>query len=578
MTYAELKAEADKRWAAKQSQSRTRIVLNESAPDYDMGGRRTKAALQAEIAKRGLDVSLERTGNFGMDWKCPLVKVIRPGAPAVWYGPVLAADVPCFVDEAVLGQKVNNGKALFVEGDQAREGIVPLTELPWWRPQHRIIMELWGLIDPEDVYDYIANDGYGALHKVMSGEITPDQVIEELKASGLAGRGGAYFPTGIKWEGAKRARGAPKFVVCNTEEGEPSIYKDRRICESNPHQLIEGMAIAAFVIGSHKGYNYIGPHPLAVERFNHSLKEANEAGILGKQVLGFDFELDIETRRGFGSYVSGEASAMQASIEGGRAMPRVKLQRSVEAGVWEKPTCVNNTETYSFVPPILRNGGKWFSEIGKGLSGTKMYSITGHCEHVGLVEVPFGEPVRTFVEQLAGPIRSGRPIKSITFGGPTGGPIPPSLFDTPADPKSCNNIGLLAYGAGGVIVLDESACHLDVIRYFMAFMENQSCGKCTPCRIGCHELLVTLDRISQGLGVPADILTLEDMGDEVAKLSICGHGQAAPYPVFMVLQHYRDEIEAHILDKRCPAGVCPMHPPAEVGQGGFLLMQPVTIQ
>ncbi len=337
------------------------------------------------------------------------------------------------------------------------------------------------------------------------------------------------------------------------------------------------MAICAYVIGSHKGYNYIGPHPLAVERFNHALKQANETGILGKQVLGFDFELDIETRRGFGSYVSGEASAMQASIEGGRAMPRVKLQRSVEAGVWEKPTCVNNTETFSFAPPIIHNGGKWFSEIGTGMSGTKMYSITGHSEYVGLIEVPFGIPVRTFVEDLAGPIRSGRPIKSIVFGGPTGGPIPPHLFDTPADPKDCNKIGVLAFGAGGVIVLDDSACHVDVLKYFMAFMENQSCGKCTPFRIGCHELLLVLERISQGRGVPEDILTLEDMGDEVAKLSICGHGQAAPYPIFMVLQHYRDEVEAHIVDKRCPAGVCPMQPPEDATQSGFLLMQPVRV-
>jgi NADH:ubiquinone oxidoreductase subunit F (NADH-binding)/(2Fe-2S) ferredoxin len=577
VTYRELRAQADQRWRDKTSQTRPRVILNESAPDYDMGGRKTKAAFLDEVAKRGLDVSIERTGNFGMDWKCPLVKVARPGQPAVWYGPVRAADVPRFLDEAVMGQKVNNGLALFTEGDQAIDGIALLKDLPWWQPQMRIIMEHWGQIDPEDIYDYIALGGYSALAKVISGETAKEKVIEELKASGLAGRGGAYFPAGRKWEGAMRARGAPKYVICNTEEGEPSIYKDRRICESNPHQLIEGMAICAYVIGSHKGYNYIGPHPLAVERFNHAIKQANEAGVLGKQVLGADFEFDLELRRGFGSYVSGEASAMQASIEGGRAMPRVKLQRSVEAGVWEKPTDVNNTETFSFVPPILNNGGAWFAAIGTGMSGTKMYSITGHSEYVGLVEVPFGVPVRKFAEDMAGPMRSGRPIKTIIFGGPTGGPIPPSLFDTPADPKDCNKIGVLAYGAGGVIVLDDSACMVDVIKYFMAFMENQSCGKCTPCRIGCHELLLVLERISQGLGRPRDILTLEDMGDEVAKLSICGHGQAAPYPIFMVLQHYRDEVEAHILDKRCPAGVCSMRPPEEIGQTGYLLMQPVRV-
>ncbi len=576
-SYQELKAQADQRWQDKISQQRPRIILAESAPDYDMGGRRTKAAFQDEIARRGLDVCIERTGNFGMDWKAPLVTVVRPGAPAVWYGPVKAADVPRFLDEAVLGNRVNNGLGLFVDANEPYQGIPALQSLPWFSVQRRIIMELWGRIDPEDVFDYIAHGGYSALFKVLSGELPPERVIEELKTSGLAGRGGGYFPIGIKWEGGMKARGRPKFVVCNTEEGEPSIYKDRRLLESNPHMLIEGMTICAAVIQSHKGYNYIGPHPLAVERFNRAVQQANEVGILGKQVLGFDLEFDIETRRGFGSYVSGEASAMQASIEGGRALPRVKLQRSVEAGLWEKPTVVNNTESFSFVPSILNNGGAWFAGIGQGMTGTKMYSITGHNEFVGLIEAPFGIPVKHFANELAGPMRSGRPLKTVIFGGPTGGPIPPHLFDTPANPKDCNAIGLLAYGAGGVIVLDDSACILDVIKYFMAFMENQSCGKCTPCRIGCHELLVTLSRISEGRGVPADILTLEDMGDQVAKLSICGHGQAAPYPVFMALQHWREEIEAHILDKRCPAGVCRMKPPEEVGQTGYLLMQPVRV-
>ncbi len=577
MTFAELKAEADRRWQAKISQPRTRIILGESAPDYDMGGRRTKVAFQEEIAKRGLDVSLERTGNFGMDWKCPLVKVMKRGKVPVWYGPIHAADVPAFLDEVIVGDKVNTPQALFVESDVSYQGVTALKDLPWYAIQRRIVMEHWGLIDPEDVYDYIAVGGYEQLQRVLSGQMSPDQVIDELKKSALEGRGGAYFPAAIKWDGARRARGAPKFVLCNTEEGEPSIYKDRRICESNPHNIIEGMIICGFVIGSQKGYNYIGPHPLAVQRFNHAVKQANEVGLLGKDILGFDFEFDLETRRGFGSYVSGEGSAMQTSIEGMRANPRVKLQRSVEAGVWEKPTSYNNTESFSFVPSILRNGGEWFAGIGTGTTGTKMYSITGHSEYVGLVEVPFGIPVRHFAEELAGPIRSGRPLKTVIFGGPTGAPIPPDCFDTPAEPKACNKIGVLAYGAGGIIVLDDSACILDVIKYFMAFMDNQSCGKCTPCRIGCHELLITLDRISRGLGKPEDVLTLEDMGDQVAKLSICGHGQAAPYPVFMMLQHWRAELDAHIVEKRCPAGVCPMEAASDVGQGGYLLMQPVRI-
>lgn len=578
MTYQELKERADRQWAEKIGQNRIRIILSESAPDYDMGGRRTKAAFEAEISKRGLDVSLERTGNFGMDWKCPLVTVKKPGKPAVWYGPVLARDVAQFIDDVVVGSQVSTGLALFAESDTTYEGVPALKDVPWFSVQQRIIMEHWGHIDPENVYDYIANGGYVALQKIISGEITREQVIEELKTSGLIGRGGAYFPTGIKWEGAMRARGRPKFVMCNCEEGEPSIYKDRRLLESDPHKLIEGMIICAWVIGSNKGYIYIGEHPMARQRFAMAIAHANEVGILGKKVLGFDFECDIEIRHGAGSYVSGESSAMQASIEGGRAMPRVKLTRSVESGLWEKPTAANNVETFAFVPHIVNNGGAWFAGTGiKGATGTKMYSLTGHLTNVGLVEVPFGLPVRNFVEELSGPMRSGKPVKTIIFGGPTGGPIPPDLWDTPADPTSTGKVGVLAFGAGGVIVLEEGSCMVDTIKYFMAFMANQSCGKCTPCRIGCHEMLLTLTRLTEGRGTPEDILSLEDMGDQVAKLSICGHGQAAPYPVFGVLQHYRAELEAHITEKRCPEGVCAMEPPSSARESGYLLMQPVRV-
>ncbi|MHB8618473.1 MAG: NADH-quinone oxidoreductase subunit F, partial [Chloroflexota bacterium] len=457
MTYEDLKDQAVRQWEDRRGQRRTRIVLSESATDYDAGGKRTKAAFEREIASRGLDISLERTGNFGMDWKCPLVTVIKPGRVPVWYGPVTAADVPAFMDDVVVGTQVNIPLALFVESDQPYQGVTPLKDVPWYAVQHRIVMDLWGHIDPESIQDYIANGGYGALHKLLSGQITPEQVIDELKTSGLIGRGGAYFPTGIKWEGARRARGAPKFVVCNCEEGEPSIYKDRRLLESDPHKLIEGMAICAAIIGSKKAYIYIGEHPVARRRFAHAVAQANELGLLGKNILGFDFECDIEIRFGAGSYVSGESSAMQASIEGGRAMPRVKLARSVESGLWEKPTVVNNVETFAFIPHIIHNGGAWFAAIGdKRATGTKMYSLTGHLTNVGLVEVPFGLPIRKFVEDLAGPMRSGLPVKTIIFGGPTGGTIPADLWDTPADPKSCADIGVLAYGAGGVILLDES--------------------------------------------------------------------------------------------------------------------------
>ncbi|MDE3078286.1 MAG: NADH-quinone oxidoreductase subunit F, partial [Chloroflexota bacterium] len=308
MNYQELKERADREWQAKVGQRRTRIILGESAPDYDNGGRNNRAAFEREIAARKLDVSLERTGNFGMDWKSPLVTVIKPGKVPVWYGPVRQADIPGFVDEVVVGDKVNAPAALFVESDQPYQGVPALKDVPWYAVQQRLIMEHWGRIDPESTWDYLANGGYTALQKVLSGGIAPEQVIEELKTSGLTGRGGAYFPTGLKWESARRARGRPKFVICNCEEGEPAIYKDRRLLESNPHQLIEGMMICAYVVGSHKAYCYIGEHPVARTRFAEAIRQANELGILGKNVLGFDFELDIEIRWGAGSYVSGEGS------------------------------------------------------------------------------------------------------------------------------------------------------------------------------------------------------------------------------------------------------------------------------
>ncbi len=420
-----------------------------------------------------------------------------------------------------------------------------------------------GIIDPENIEEYIARDGYTALAKVLS-SMTPEEVIEEVKKSGLRGRGGGGFPTGIKWEVARRAPGDVKYIVCNADEGDPGAFMDRSIIEADPHSVIEGMIIGAYAVGAHKGYIYVRiEYPLAIKRFQIALKQAREYGLLGKDILGTGFDFDIELRRGAGLFVCGEETALITSIRGLPGEPHPKYIYPAERGLWGKPTVINNVETWANIPPIINRGAEWFASIGTtydkspwgGSKGTKIFSLVGKINNTGLVEVPMGITLRQIIYDIGGGIPGGKKFKAIQTGGPSGGIIPESLIDTPVDFDRLLEIGSMM-GSGGMVVMDETDCMVEVARYYMEFLSVESCGKCTPCREGLRNMLRILTNITQGKGKEGDIELLEELCHTVAEASLCALGGTAPNPVLSTIKYFREEYEAHIKDKKCPAGVC----------------------
>jgi len=419
----------------------------------------------------------------------------------------------------------------------------------------RIVLRNSGLIDPEKIDEYIARDGYDALKKALS--MKPEQVIEEVLASGLRGRGGAGFPTGLKWKFARGAKGDKKYFVCNADEGDPGAFMDRSVLESDPHSIIEGMAIGGFSIGSDEGIIYCrAEYPLAIKHLNVALEQAREKGYLGKNILGSDFSFDIHIKEGAGAFVCGEETAMIASIEGRRGMPRPRPPFPANSGVFGKPTNINNVETIANIPWIILNGAAKFSEYGIGKSrGTKVFALAGKIKKGGLAEVPMGMPLREVIFNVAGGIAENKKFKAVQLGGPSGGCIPESLLDTPVDYESINATGAIM-GSGGMVVMDETTCIVDVAKFFLAFVQKESCGKCPFCRIGTKRMLEILERISEGKGVMEDLDTLLDLAYQVKEGSLCGLGQTAPNPVLTTLKYFREEYETHIRDKKCPAKVC----------------------
>ncbi|MBI4569464.1 MAG: SLBB domain-containing protein [Planctomycetes bacterium] len=485
-----------------------------------------------------------------------LVDIVKPGRPLITYGRVTPALVPSLVEQCIVGDGTLPEHAVAVAGDAAVDGIPTYGELPFFRGQHRIVMQHWGLIDPDSIDDYIANSGYSAFAKALF-EMKPEEIIAEMKTSDLMGRGGAAFPAGVKWESCRKAKGYPKYVICNGEEGEPGIYKDRRLMEANPHSVIEGMLIAAVAIGSDQGYFYIGgEHLLAVERVERALHQAREYGLLGKGILGSEFSFKLTVRKGAGSYAAGESSALMSSIEGRRAMPRVKLVRSAERGLWMKPTSMNNVETYANVASIINNGGAWYAGIGteKG-KGTKIFALHGNIANTGLVEVPIGTTLRRLIYDLGGGIPGGKRFKAAQPGGPSGGCLPASLLDIPMDFDPLEEVGS-TMGSGGLVVMDEDVCIIDMAKFFLDFDQRESCGRCTSCRIGTQRLYDILDAISIGEGDPRDLEMLDVLGEVTREASLCGLGQAAALFALSTVRHFPEEYRAHIEDKRCPANVC----------------------
>jgi len=426
----------------------------------------------------------------------------------------------------------------------------------FYEKQKKVVLSSCGEIDPESIASYISAGGYKALEKTLK-DMSPEAVIEEIKRSGIRGRGGAGFPTGIKWEMARKAPENEKYIICNADEGDPGAFMDRAVIEGNPHTVIEGMLIGGYAIGARKGYVYIrAEYPLAVERLKKAIDEAKSKNFLGKNILQTGFDFDIKIKLGAGAFVCGEETALIASIEGKRGMPRAKPPFPVQKGLFGKPTVINNVETLANIPYIITRGAEWFASYGTEKSkGTKVFALTGKVKNTGLIEVPLGIPLREIIYDIGGGIEGGRALKAVQTGGPSGGCIPAELIDTPVDYESLAKVGSIM-GSGGMIILDETDCMVNVAQYFLQFTQSESCGKCVPCRIGTKRLLEILKRITSGRGKPEDIEKLEKLSHDIKASSLCGLGQTAPNPVLSTLHYFRNEYEAHIHDKRCPAGVC----------------------
>ena len=493
------------------------------------------------------DVEIKKVGCIGLCYMEPIVEIERDGK-SIAYGKV----------DTALAKEIAESHA--VRGEIVQRAVIldpssKACENERMDSQVRIVLRNSGLIDPEKIDEYVARDGYDALKKALS--ITPEQVIEEVLASGLRGRGGAGFPTGLKWKFARAAKGDKKYFVCNADEGDPGAFMDRSVLESDPHSIIEGMAIGGFSIGSDEGIIYCrAEYPLAIKHLNVALEQAREKGYLGKNILGSDFSFDIHIKEGAGAFVCGEETAMIASIEGRRGMPRPRPPFPANSGVFGKPTNINNVETIANIPWIILNGAAKFSEYGIGKSrGTKVFALAGKIKKGGLAEVPMGMPLREVIFNVAGGIAENKKFKAVQLGGPSGGCIPESLLDTPVDYESINATGAIM-GSGGMVVMDETTCIVDVSKFFLAFVQKESCGKCPFCRIGTKRMLEILERISEGKGVMEDLDTLLDLAYQVKEGSLCGLGQTAPNPVLTTLKYFREEYETHIRDKKCPAKVC----------------------
>ena len=519
------------------------------------GSDKVAAAFEAEIVTAGLEneVKVIRTGCFGLCALGPIVVIYPEGT---FYSMVKPEDVAEIVNEHLLkGRPVI--RLLYNETVAEDNSIKSLDETSFYKKQKRIALRNCGVINPENIEEYIAFDGYAALGKALT-EMTPDEVIQVVLDSGLRGRGGGGFPTGRKWQLACADRGkVEKYVCCNADEGDPGAFMDRSVLEGDPHSVIEAMAIAGYAIGADQGYVYVrAEYPIAVNRLTTAIQQAREYGLLGKNIFGTDFSFDIDIKLGAGAFVCGEETALMTSIEGMRGEPRPRPPFPAKKGLFGRPTILNNVETYANIPQIILKGADWFRSMGTEKSpGTKVFALGGKIKHTGLVEVPMGTTLREIVEEIGGGIPGGKKFKAAQTGGPSGGCIPAELIDTPMDYDYLGAIGSMM-GSGGLIVMDEDTCMVDIAKFFLEFTVDESCGKCTPCRVGTKRLLELLEKITSGNGTMRDLERIEELAQFIKENSLCGLGQTAPNPVLSTLQYFRDEYLAHIQDKRCPAGVC----------------------
>lgn len=509
--------------------------------------------LEEEIKKNGKEneIGIVKTGCFGLCALGPIMIVYPEGA---FYSRVTVDDIPEIVSEHLVNGNVVT--RLLYEETVDGEKILPLNETKFYKKQHRIALRNCGVIAPECIDEYIGTHGYEALGKVLT-EMTPENVIQTMLDSGLRGRGGAGFPTGLKWKFAAANDADQKYVCCNADEGDPGAFMDRSILEGDPHVVLEAMAIAGYAIGASQGYIYVrAEYPIAIERLEIAIKQAREYGLLGKDIFGTGFDFDIDLRLGAGAFVCGEETALMTSIEGNRGEPRPRPPFPALKGLFQKPTILNNVETWANVPRIILNGAEWFASMGTEKSkGTKVFALGGKIHNTGLVEVPMGTTLREVVEEIGGGIPNGKKFKAAQTGGPSGGCIPAEHFDVPIDFDNLKSIGSMM-GSGGLIVMDESTCMVDIAKFFLEFTVDESCGKCTPCRIGTKRMLEILDKITKGQATMEDLDKLEELCAHVSQSSLCALGQTAANPIISTLRYFRDEYIAHIVDKKCPAGVC----------------------
>ncbi len=517
------------------------------------GSQQIMETLKEEIKKAGLEkeVSVVQTGCHGL---CALGPIMIVYPDASFYSMVKVEDIPEIVQEHLLKGRVVT--RLLYQETVTPAGVKALIDTDFYKKQHRIALRNCGIINPEVIEEYIGTGGYQALGKVLT-EMTPGDVIQCLIDSGLRGRGGGGFPTGLKWKLAKQNEADQKYVCCNADEGDPGAFMDRSVLEGDPHAVLEAMAIAGYAIGANQGYIYVrAEYPIAVERLKIAISQAREMELLGKDIFGSGFDFDIDLRLGAGAFVCGEETALMTSIEGNRGEPRPRPPFPAQKGLFGKPTILNNVETYANIPQIILNGPEWFSSMGTEKSkGTKVFALGGKIHNTGLVEIPMGTTLREVIEEIGGGIPNGKKFKAAQTGGPSGGCIPAEHFDIPIDYDNLISIGSMM-GSGGLIVMDETDCMVDIAKFFLEFTVEESCGKCTPCRIGTKRMLEILTKITKGTATMEDLDKLEELCYYVKENSACGLGQTAPNPVLSTLRYFRDEYEAHIKEKRCPAGVC----------------------
>ena len=507
-------------------------------------------SLNDELIKQGLidEVQILETTRIGdPELYGPDLTIYPEGTH---YTNLTFYDIPRLVEEHFIKGRVLKQYAAKMTDSIDEELSAPRSK------EIRVVLRNIGEIDPRNIEDYFAHDGYMALGKVLT-EMSPEEVIQEVLDAKLRGRGGAGFPTGLKWKFARQAEGNIKYIICNADEGDPGAFMNRRVLEGDPHSVIEGMIIAAYAIGAKQGYVYCrAEYPIAVSTLNLAIKQARSFGLLGKNIMGTDFSFDLEVRMGAGAFVCGEETALMASIEGSRGEPRARPPFPAQKGLWGKPTNINNVETYANVPQIILKGAEWFSSMGTEKSkGTKTFALAGDVKNTGLIEVPFGITLREIIFEVGGGIKGDKKFKAVQTGGPMGGCLPESLLDLPVDYETLGQAGSIM-GFGGMIVMDEGTCMVDIARFFMEFTQDESCGKCVPCRVGTHRLLEILEAICDGRGTPEDIDELQELSEQIKKNSLCGLGQGAPNPVVSTLNHFMDEYKAHVYEKRCPAKVC----------------------